>query len=168
MQQHCLFWDRDNDGIIYPSDTYIGFRELGYNIIFSFLALLIIHINFSYPTRLAFSYIPDPFFRLYIKSIHKCKHGSDSSTYDPEGRFIPQSFENMFSKYDKDHDNALTLSELFNMMKGHRCAADPYGVRFWPYLCVTQRLANTKYPNLTVGCRIFRMGYNLALNTKGW
>ncbi|EYE95639.1 caleosin family protein [Aspergillus ruber CBS 135680] len=127
LQQHVLFWDRDADGQIYPWDTYIGFRELGFNILFSFVAVLIININFSYPTRLAHSYIPDPWFRVYVDSIHKAKHGSDSSTYDPEGRLVPQSFENMFSKYNKNEDGTLTFGELFTMIKGHRCAADPFG-----------------------------------------
>ncbi|EXJ91161.1 hypothetical protein A1O1_04270 [Capronia coronata CBS 617.96] len=127
LQQHVLFWDRDGDGVIWPHDTYIGFRELGFSILFSFLSVLIVNGNFSYPTRLAHSYIPDPFFRVYVDSIHKAKHGSDSGTYDPEGRFIPQLFENLFAKWDKDNDGALGLGELFSMMKGHRCAADPFG-----------------------------------------
>ncbi|KAL4868384.1 hypothetical protein BDV12DRAFT_102878 [Aspergillus spectabilis] len=127
MQQHILFWDRDRDGQIYPYDTYIGFRDLGFNILFSFLAMLIINLNFSYPTRLAHSYLPDPRFRVYVDSIYKAKHGSDSGTFDPEGRFVPQAFADMFSKYDKDHDGALTFWELFDMMHGNRCAMDPFG-----------------------------------------
>lgn len=73
LQQHVLFWDRDADGQIYPWDTYTGFRELGFNIAFSLLALLIIHSGFSYPTRLADSWLPDPLFRVYVGSIHKAK-----------------------------------------------------------------------------------------------
>lgn len=34
----------------------------------------------------------------------------------------------MFAKYDRDGDGALTLRELFDMMHGNRCAADPFGV----------------------------------------
>ena len=41
--------------------------------LFSLLAVLIINLNFSYPTRLAHSYLPDPFFRIYVDSIHKAK-----------------------------------------------------------------------------------------------
>ncbi|KAF7173537.1 hypothetical protein CNMCM5623_005760 [Aspergillus felis] len=127
LQQHVLFWDRDHDGQIYPLDTYNGFRELGFNILFSVLATLIINLNFSYPTRLAHSVVPDLWFRVYVDSIYKAKHGSDSGTYDPEGRFIPQHFEDMFAKYDRDQDGSLTLGELFEMMHGNRCAMDPFG-----------------------------------------
>ncbi|CRG87595.1 putative peroxygenase 3 [Talaromyces islandicus] len=127
LQQHILFWDSDEDGQIFPWDVYNGFRQLGFNILFSIFAVLVININFSYPTRLAYSWFPDPWFRIYVHSVHKAKHGSDSGTYDPEGRFVPQQFENIFSKYDGDSDGALTLSELFKLMHGHRCAADPFG-----------------------------------------
>lgn len=127
LQQHVLFWDRDHDGQIYPLDTYKGFRELGFNMLFSLLAMLIINLNFSYPTRLVHSVIPDLWFRVDVAGIYKAKHGSDSGTYDPEGRFIPQHFEDVFAKYDRDHDGALTLGELFEMMQGNRCAMDPFG-----------------------------------------
>ncbi|KAF3011281.1 hypothetical protein E8E15_000185 [Penicillium rubens] len=127
LQQHILFWDRDRDGMIFPWDTYNGFRELGFNVIFSVIATFIINVNFSYPTHMAYSWCPDPWFRVHITSIHKAKHGSDSGIYDPEGRFIPQLFEDLFSKWDKDGDGALTLRELFQLMHGHRCAADPFG-----------------------------------------
>jgi hypothetical protein len=29
LQQHCEYFDRDRDGIIWPQDTYIGFRKWG-------------------------------------------------------------------------------------------------------------------------------------------
>ncbi|KAK1144499.1 hypothetical protein N8T08_005372 [Aspergillus melleus] len=129
LQQHILFWDPDGDGQIYPWDVYVGFRDLGFNIIFSILAVLIINVNFSYPTRLAHSWLPDPWFRVYVSSVHKAKHGSDSNTYDPEGRFNAQHFEENFSKFDSDNDGALTLRDLFSLTHGNRCAADTFGVR---------------------------------------
>ncbi|KAJ9191530.1 hypothetical protein DTO032I3_8763 [Paecilomyces variotii] len=128
LQQHVLFWDRDNDGQITPIDTYIGFRELGFNIIFSLLAVLVINLNFSYPTRLAYSWFPDPFFRVYVPSIHKAKHGSDSGAIDNEGHFVSQAFENIFAKYDRENRGCLSLADIFRMMKGQRVAADPFGV----------------------------------------
>jgi peroxygenase len=127
LQTHVRFWDKDDDGQIYPWDTYTGFRELGFNILFSLIATVVINGAFSYPTRLGHSLIPDPWFRIFVPSIHKAKHGSDSGTYDPEGRFVPQAFENIFSKYDSDKDGALTFFELFSLIHGHRCAMDPFG-----------------------------------------
>jgi peroxygenase len=85
MQQHCSYWDQDGDGVIWPLDTYRGCRAWGWNIILSALAMVIINGALSYPT--VSGLLPDPFFRIYIKNIHKDKHGSDSMTYDNEGRF---------------------------------------------------------------------------------
>jgi len=124
LQQHCLFFDSDDDGVIWPQDTYIGFYRLGYGMILSLIAVFIIHSNFSYPTLS--SYLPDPFFRIYTRNIHKDKHGSDTGSYDTEGRFIPQKFEDMFSKYAHGRDY-MTISDVFNLMKGQRCIADPIG-----------------------------------------
>lgn len=40
----------------------------------------------------------------------------------------------MFSQYDGDSDGAVTINELFQMVKGHRRLADPFGVRSLPSL----------------------------------
>jgi hypothetical protein len=50
MQQHCIYWDRDEDGVIWPYDTWVGFRNLGFNFIFSFLAVIVIHTALSLPS----------------------------------------------------------------------------------------------------------------------
>ena len=124
MQQHCDFFDRDHDGILWPQDTFIGFYRLGYGIVISFVALVVIHANFSYPT--CEGWLPDPFFRLFLKNVHKDKHGSDTGTYDTEGRFIPQKFEDIFAKYAEGRDY-LTIWDVSRVMKGQRCIADPIG-----------------------------------------
>lgn len=85
VQQHVVYWDKDQDGIIWPLDTYRGCRAWGWNPILCLIATFLINVNLSYPTLP--SWIPDPFFRIYISNLHKDKHGSDSMTYDNEGRF---------------------------------------------------------------------------------
>ncbi|KAF2252106.1 Caleosin-domain-containing protein [Trematosphaeria pertusa] len=124
LQQHCDFFDTDHDGILWPTDTFWGFLRLGFGIILSLVAVFIIHANFSYPT--VPTWLPDPFFRLYITNIHKDKHGSDTNTYDTEGRFVPQKFEDIFEKYAEGRDY-LTIWDVSNVMKGQRCIADPIG-----------------------------------------
>lgn len=135
----------------------MGFRDLGFNLFFSMLAVGIIHTGFSYPTRLGHSWIPDPFLRLYVDDIHKAKvrgyrgyalvcsakpsqHGSDSGVFDNEGRFVPQNFENLFSKYGRAKEENLSLGDLFSLMRGQRCAADPFGVSRWSIGTIRQML----------------------------
>lgn len=105
-------------------DTYRGFRALGFNILLCLFSVFAIHFNFSYPT--VPGHLPDPLFRIYLKNIHKDKHGSDSGTYDSEGRFVPQKFEDMFSKYADDRDY-VTLKDVWNLLKGQRVLFDPFG-----------------------------------------
>ncbi|KAH7029647.1 Caleosin related protein-domain-containing protein [Microdochium trichocladiopsis] len=124
LQQHCAFFDKDEDSVIYPWDTYIGFRALGFMIPLSLLAVFIIHANFSYPTLP--SWIPDPQLPVYVDRIHKDKHGSDTGTYDTEGRFIPQKFEDIFAKYADGRDY-LTIRDVANLLNGQRIIADPIG-----------------------------------------
>jgi len=53
-----------------------GFRRLGFGYLVSSLAVPFIHGSFSYPSNPGI--IPDPFFRIWLKNIHRTKHGSDS------------------------------------------------------------------------------------------
>ncbi|KAL8881142.1 MAG: hypothetical protein Q9198_001596, partial [Flavoplaca austrocitrina] len=109
IQQHVIYWDRDQDSIIWPQDTYIGCRDYGWGIILSLIATMFIHFGLSYPT--APGILPDLFFRIYVDRIYKAKHGSDSMTYDNQGRFRPQQFEDIFAKYDRSHKGGLDLGD---------------------------------------------------------
>jgi peroxygenase len=123
LQQHCDFFEA-SPGIITPLSTFLGFRALGYNLFLCALAVFIIHANFSYPTSP--SWIPDPWFRIYLDKIHRDKHGSDTGTYDNEGRYVPQKFEDIFMKYAQGRDY-LTVWDVKDVITGQRCIADPIG-----------------------------------------
>ena len=109
---------QDGDNILWPLDTWRGFREMGYNFFWCTFAMWcvrpcrlfvirayradppfdsVIHFFFSWFTAPGF--LPDPFFRVFIKNGHRSKHGSDTAVYDSEGRFIPAKFEEIFTKY---------------------------------------------------------------------
>jgi peroxygenase len=68
-----MYFDTDNDGEIWVWDTYRGFRDLGFAIPFCLFCSPIIHLAFSYGTRMAKTSWPDPFFRIYVDGIHKAK-----------------------------------------------------------------------------------------------
>lgn len=62
-----------------------------------------------------------------MKKLHKDHHGSSSGSYDAEGRFKPQAFEDVWAKYDKDGKGGLTLWEMWEGHKGQRMAFDFFG-----------------------------------------
>jgi peroxygenase len=83
------FFDPDQDGVVWPWDTYTAFRKLDFDILLSLFAVLMINVTFSYATL--DSWIPNLLFPIRYKARgYKLKHGSDSETYDTEGRFVPE------------------------------------------------------------------------------
>lgn len=48
-------------------------------------------------------------------------------TYDNEGRFKPQSFEDIFAKYDKGNKGGLDIWDLLRFWKGQRMMFDFFG-----------------------------------------
>ncbi|KAI0789171.1 Caleosin related protein-domain-containing protein [Abortiporus biennis] len=129
LQQHVDFFDLNKDGIITPIETFLGFYAIGWSIFLSLFATLFVHFGLSYSTQT--SWIPDPFFRINTANIHRAKHGSDTGTYDSEGRYIPQKFQDFFSKYGEKHANGewgITCWQTVKGVFGHRALFDVFGI----------------------------------------
>uniref|UniRef100_A0A0D6RA28 EF-hand domain-containing protein n=1 Tax=Araucaria cunninghamii TaxID=56994 RepID=A0A0D6RA28_ARACU len=125
LQQHVAFFDKNRDGIIYPWDTYKGFRMIGFNILSSFLLAVVINVAFSYVTLPG--WIPNLLFPIYVRRIHRAKHGSDTEVYDTEGRFDPAKFDAIWSKYARKHPNKLSFWEVQCMLASNRNVLDIFG-----------------------------------------
>ncbi|KAF3796899.1 putative peroxygenase 4 [Nymphaea thermarum] len=141
LMKHVSFFDINNDGIVYPWETFQGFRSIGCGLLLSTISALFINIGLSRKT-IPVGKKSSLLFPIYIENINKCKHGSDSGVYDSEGRFVPAKFEEIFSKHAVTHHDALTGKELNNMLKANREAKDYGGwVASWTeweilyYLC---------------------------------
>ncbi|XXG89862.1 hypothetical protein AAC387_Pa12g1762 [Persea americana] len=102
------------------------FRLIGFNFTSFFILIVLTNGFLSHPTLTG--WIPSPFFPIYVHNIHKSKHGSDTGTYDTEGRFVPSNIENIFSKYALTEPDKLTFTEVWQMTKGNRNAMDFFGV----------------------------------------
>jgi peroxygenase len=125
VQQHCDYFDADGDGRVWPSDTYRGCRAWGWSPLLAGFVSFVIHVAFSYPTGP--SVLPDPCFRIFLDRIHLDKHGSDSMTFDSEGRFIPQRFEDLFAKYDAEGKGGLTWGDIWRFWNEQRMVFDFFG-----------------------------------------
>jgi peroxygenase len=137
MQQHCVYWDADGDGIIWPQDTYNGCRAWGWNPILCAIAVFLINGNLSWPTGT--SWLPDPFFRIHINRIHHDKHGSDSMTYDNQGRFRPHAFEEFFDNYDRGDKGGLNAGDIYQAWLGQRLVFDGFGWSAFFFECMSTR-----------------------------
>ncbi|XVE81916.1 hypothetical protein DITRI_Ditri15bG0104800 [Diplodiscus trichospermus] len=125
LQQHVSYFDRNKDGVIYPWETFLALQDLGLNPFYSLFAATIIHIGLSYLTLT--SRLPNPLLPIYIDRIHKCKHGSDTATYDTEGRFMPMNFESIFSKYARTYPDKISFDEVQHMIEANHNSYDILG-----------------------------------------
>ncbi|XVE91964.1 hypothetical protein REPUB_Repub01dG0056500 [Reevesia pubescens] len=126
LQKHVAFFDRNHDGLVYPWETFEGFRAIGAGYLLSMTGALFINAALSGKTRPG--KYPSLFFPIEVKNIHMAKHGSDSGVYDHEGRFVPLKFEEIFRKFARTHGNALTSGELMAMLKANR---EPQDYKGW-------------------------------------
>lgn len=126
LQKHVSFFDRDGDGIIYPKETYQGFRAIGCGIPLSTFAAAFINVGLSAKTRPGESFTLK--FPIVINNINLGKHGSDTGAYDEAGRFVPSKFDEIFEKHARANGNSLTSEELMGMLKANRV---PKGYSGW-------------------------------------
>ncbi|XP_021599960.1 probable peroxygenase 4 [Manihot esculenta] len=125
LQKHVFFFDRNQDGVVYPWETFQGFRAIGCNLLVSAAGAFLINVAFSQKTRPG--KLPSLLFPIEVQNIHLSKHGSDTDIYDEDGRFVNEKFETIFRNHARTHPDALTLGELMGMLKANREAKDYFG-----------------------------------------
>jgi peroxygenase len=99
LEKHCAFFDRNKDGIVTPWETWEGMRALGYGLGMALLGTVVVHLALSYPTL--DTWIPDPFFTIHLRNIHRCRHGTDTGVYDDKGGVRRERAEYLLSMYTR-------------------------------------------------------------------
>lgn len=97
LQEHIAFFDSDNDGVIWPIDTFHGFQKLGFDKSVAMIQAVAIHVPNSKHT-LPDGQLFDPRFPIYIKNIHNAKHGSDTGSFSTTGDFVQRKFEEIWER----------------------------------------------------------------------
>ncbi|CAM8948115.1 unnamed protein product [Rhodiola kirilowii] len=126
LKKHVAFFDRNHDGVIYPRETYQGFRAIGCGVALSAISAVLINSALSKKTRPGKGFSMS--LPIEIDNIKFAKHGSDSGVYNTEGRFVPSKFDLIFARHANTNPNALTASELQELLKANR---EPKDYRGW-------------------------------------
>ncbi|XP_038985559.1 probable peroxygenase 5 [Phoenix dactylifera] len=125
LQKHVSFFDRNKDGVIYPTETYEGFRAIGCSIPLSAMSAPLIHAFLSPKTNNGS--LPAITLPIIVANIAKGKHESDTGAYDTTGMFVPEKFEEIFrSMHMHTNPNALTSDELKEMLKANQQPNDQW------------------------------------------
>jgi hypothetical protein len=124
LRRHCDFWDADQDGVIYPWDIFIGFRKLGFNIALCLWAAVTMAVCSSYSTQSSF--LPHPFFAIYLDNVNRNRHGSTTGAYDLDAELDTRRFDAIFEKYAGGKDY-LTWRTMYDVWAGQCCANDFFG-----------------------------------------
>ncbi|CAH8351882.1 unnamed protein product [Eruca vesicaria subsp. sativa] len=122
LEKHVAFFDRNGDGVVYPWETYQGFRAIGAGRLMSAIAGLFINMGLSHKTRPGKGF--SPLFPIEVKNSRFGIHGSHTDAYDKEGRFVESKFDEIFKKHARSHRNALTHKEVFQLLKSNRDPGD--------------------------------------------
>ncbi|KAF7090901.1 hypothetical protein CFC21_093581 [Triticum aestivum] len=122
LEKHVAFFDTDNDGIVSFSETEQGLRAIGLGAIEAAASATLINGAIGPKTRPENATTSR--FDIYIANIQKGIHGSDSGSYDAQGRFVPAKFNDIFTKYAKVKPNALNEDELDAMRTANRKEGD--------------------------------------------
>ncbi|KXZ52072.1 hypothetical protein GPECTOR_10g1095 [Gonium pectorale] len=145
LQQHCAFWDRqvdeggarvsaraigllpprDNDGRIYPLDTYRGCRELGMSFLLSLAFTWLLHFTLVVPYMTQDNWILHPYLCIHLKNIHRIKHASDTETFDEEGRMYPAKFEQIWETLGAEE--VRSYADVRRLVWAKKVVADPIG-----------------------------------------
>ncbi|KAI1761822.1 Caleosin related protein-domain-containing protein [Hypoxylon sp. FL1150] len=118
LSRNAEYFDVDQDGVIWPRDTYAGCRKLGWGITSSSLAMIVLHSALSYPTKPGL--IPDPLSRI-------CYHKQDHHDEEEKNTTVPAS-EGILAEYNTCSKGGLSLRDVLRFSNKQR---SQHGISGW-------------------------------------
>ncbi|OCL00744.1 uncharacterized protein K441DRAFT_650184 [Cenococcum geophilum 1.58] len=115
-QRRAAYFDAHRADAIRPAAAYRGFRNFDWSVSLTLFAVLVIRLGLWCATQL--TVLLDPLFRIWVNRRHRAKHGSDGGTYDAEGRFRPQSFEDVLAEYDGEKKGGPSGRDVWAVWNG--------------------------------------------------
>ncbi|PWZ29427.1 putative peroxygenase 5 [Zea mays] len=125
LYKHASFFDRDGDGVVSFAETYGAFRALGFGLGLSSVSAAF--INGALGSKCRPQNATSSKLDIYIEDIRRGKHGSDSGSYDAQGRFVPEKFEEIFARHARTVPDALTSDEIDQLLQANREPGDYSG-----------------------------------------
>ncbi|OTB07450.1 hypothetical protein M426DRAFT_8819 [Hypoxylon sp. CI-4A] len=123
LKQNAEYFDMDQDGVIWPRDTYKGCRKLGWGTPSSALAVLVLHTTLSYPTGQG--YAPDPSLRIRYENPH---HGERGNA-DEKGHLGPNlACEHILTKYECNSQSGMDRRDVVKFWNDQKSTS---GFRDW-------------------------------------
>jgi len=140
LNRHIDFFDTDGDGIVWPTDTIIGLHALGFSWSFAALIGIIGHLGFAHLTIyhpglsditslwtfiiyipwLLWTYVPDPFMRIYAKNLEFAKHSCSTNSWRKDGSFSEEAFDKIWEYSSAPNKDSLNYDEAMRMIKSYR------------------------------------------------
>jgi peroxygenase len=123
LQAHVAYFDDNKDGWISPAESARGFHRVGFAWPLALIAAMVIHSSFALWTT-AESWWPT--LSIPIARIHRAKHGSDTGSYDHEGRFSPAAFDAAFTRFGGE-GGTMTWKQVRAMLSANANVKDVFG-----------------------------------------
>ncbi|KAF8298206.1 hypothetical protein DL93DRAFT_2091354 [Clavulina sp. PMI_390] len=154
IHRHIDFFDTDKDGIVWPSDTARGLYKVGFKWVTAWVIAFVGHIGFAPLTvphpkltdivdlwslfwflpSLVWSYIPDPFLRIYAGNLEFAKHTASTHTWNQEGWYEDDKFQKIWAFSGSPNKDTLTYPEAMTMIKSYRHGiSDGWGLFKGPF-----------------------------------
>jgi peroxygenase len=121
LERHAGFFDTNGDGFVTLAETRTRLGDLGVPAPLALFFSLLVNGFLGYLTRGRMS------LEIEVKNIHRGKHPFDTDTFDAEGAFVSERFEDIFRRSAEPCDR-VTEAEFVKVLEWRGDPDRPFGL----------------------------------------